>query len=73
MFPGQGSQYVNMGRELYENEKIFRQSLDRCAEYLTEPLGVDVRKILYPTEPDEPAAAAQLNQTGIAQPALFRC
>ena len=71
MFPGQGSQYVNMGRELYENEKIFRQSLDRCAEYLTERLGVDVRKILYPTEPDEPAAAAQLNQTGIAQPALF--
>jgi acyl transferase domain-containing protein len=31
MFTGQGSQYVNMGREIYENEPVFRETLDLCA------------------------------------------
>ncbi|NJO60735.1 MAG: type I polyketide synthase, partial [Richelia sp. RM2_1_2] len=34
MFPGQGSQYVNMGKELYEIEPVFRKHIDECCEIL---------------------------------------
>ncbi|MBU1708383.1 MAG: type I polyketide synthase, partial [Proteobacteria bacterium] len=34
MFSGQGSQYVNMGRELYTTEKVFQEHVDSCAEIL---------------------------------------
>lgn len=30
LFPGQGSQYVNMGRGLYRDEPDFREEIDRC-------------------------------------------
>lgn len=70
MFPGQGSQYVNMGRELYETEATFREQVDRCCELLKPHLGLDLRSILYPdTVTDE--ITQQLRQTAIAQPAIF--
>ncbi|MEM6404747.1 MAG: type I polyketide synthase, partial [Cyanobacteria bacterium P01_D01_bin.116] len=48
MFSGQGSQYANMGRELYEVEPTFKQHVDSCAEILQPHLGVDIRFLLYP-------------------------
>ncbi len=48
MFPGQGAQHVNMGRELYETESTFREAIDRCAEILEPLLDLDLRDILYP-------------------------
>jgi len=48
MFPGQGSQYVNMGRELYEKEAVFRQEMDRCFDILKPQLDYDIKEILYP-------------------------
>ncbi len=71
MFSGQGSQYVNMGRDLYEHENVFRESMDACAEHLLTPLGLDLRESLYPSEADKIAAAKQLNETWLTQPALF--
>jgi acyl transferase domain-containing protein/acyl carrier protein len=68
MFSGQGSQYVNMGLELYRTEKIFRQEMDRCFDILTPLMGGDVRDILYPGE-NPPGQA--IDQTGITQPVLF--
>ena len=32
---GQGSQYVSMGRGLYESEPVFKSTIDFCAEYLS--------------------------------------
>src|SRR5206468_2315162 len=43
LFPGQGSQYVNMGAELYQSEPMFREIVDRCASQLTAHLGFDLR------------------------------
>jgi acyl transferase domain-containing protein len=71
LFSGQGSQYVNMGRELYENEPVFRDTIDACAQHLREPLGIDLVRALYPPEEEKDAAAEKLNQTWLTQPALF--
>ncbi|MEH2134827.1 MAG: SDR family NAD(P)-dependent oxidoreductase [Nostoc sp.] len=69
MFSGQGTQYVNMGRELYESEPTFTLAVDRCCELLKPHLGFDLRHILYPNEAAE--VTEQLKQTSVAQPALF--
>jgi acyl transferase domain-containing protein len=71
MFPGQGAQYVNMGRELYESEEVFREHVSRCAESLEPLLGIDLRKALYPAPDQERAATESLAQTSLTQPALF--
>ena len=71
MFTGQGSQYVNMGLELYKNEKTFREQVDLCSEILQPLLSIDLREILYPVEKNLEQSAQMLVQTGITQPALF--
>ena len=71
MFSGQGSQYPNMGLELYQSESVFRAEIDRCAELLKPHLGKDIREIIYPPSGQETTAAKQLTQTSITQPALF--
>ena len=48
MFPGQGAQHVNMGKEIYGNEPKFREMVDKCCELLLPNLGLDLREILYP-------------------------
>jgi amino acid adenylation domain-containing protein len=50
MFPGQGAQQVNMGRELYETEPVFRSEVDRCCDILRPELGCDLRTVLYPED-----------------------
>lgn len=71
MFPGQGSQYVNMGLTLYRDEIVFREAVDRCCEILKAYLETDLRDILYPRKGTEEQAAQQLQQTRFTQPALF--
>jgi acyl transferase domain-containing protein/thioesterase domain-containing protein len=50
MFPGQGSQYAQMARELYQDAPVFRAVVDQCAELLLPHLGCDIRDVLYPPE-----------------------
>jgi acyl transferase domain-containing protein/acyl carrier protein/phospholipid N-methyltransferase len=71
LFPGQGAQYPNMGRDLYDQEPLFRQTIEDCAQRLQPHLGLDLRAILYPSDTDRDEAAQHLTQTAIAQPALF--
>jgi amino acid adenylation domain-containing protein len=71
LFPGQGSQHPNMGRELYESERVFRESVDQCAEILRAPLGEDLRSLLYPGEVASEEANRRVTDTVIAQPAIF--
>ena len=70
LFPGQGAQYPNMGRDLYVSEPVFRDEINRCAEILKRPCGVDIREVIFPKEPGD-AIREQLNQTQLTQPALF--
>ncbi len=70
IFPGQGAQHLNMAKDLYDSEPVFRKHLDHCCELLVESLGFDLRHRLFAKEPSHQAAAA-LNQTSTAQPAIF--
>ncbi|MGH8156935.1 MAG: amino acid adenylation domain-containing protein [Rhodanobacter sp.] len=65
MFPGQGSQYAGMGRELHATEPAFRSALDACAEILRDELGFDLRERLFADEADA------LRATELTQPAIF--
>jgi amino acid adenylation domain-containing protein len=71
MFPGQGAQHPGMGRELYDDEPIFRAAVDRCCEELRAHIGVDLREILFPAADQVEAAADALRRTEITQPALL--
>ncbi|MEE8523392.1 MAG: amino acid adenylation domain-containing protein, partial [Thermoanaerobaculia bacterium] len=71
LFPGQGTQTADMGADLYRQEPIFRQTVDRCAEILSDPLGIDVRELLYPPADKIDGANRRLRDTAVAQPLLF--
>jgi non-ribosomal peptide synthase protein (TIGR01720 family) len=71
MFPGQGTQYVNMGLGLYEVEPKFREVVDECAEAFQPYLGIDLREVLYPRAHEREEALQKLDQTALAQPAIF--
>jgi len=73
LFPGYGAQRVNMGRELYESEPVFRQTVDDCAELLKPVLKGDLREVLYGDDAttDENDQMGQLQDIRWAQPGLF--
>ena len=71
MFPGQGSQYVNMGRDLHASEPVFKQHFDRCCELFSKEFGTDLKAIIFPKAGEEEQAAEQLKQTIYTQASLF--
>ncbi|MCI0729739.1 MAG: acyltransferase domain-containing protein [Chloroflexi bacterium] len=67
LLTGQGSQYVGMGRQLYETQLTFRQALNRCAQLLSPYLEHALLTVLYPKE----EATSPLDETAYTQPSLF--
>ena len=72
MFPGQGSQFVGMGKQLYNGQPRFRALFDRCNSVLEPLIGLRLRELLFAADGGSPGEAQRvLTQTAIAQPALF--
>ncbi|MEH2308329.1 SDR family NAD(P)-dependent oxidoreductase [Nostoc sp.] len=67
LFTGQGTQYVDMGRQLYDTQPVFREVLEHCDRLLTPNLNKSLLSILYP----ESGSKLLLHETAYTQPALF--
>ncbi|NEQ65216.1 MAG: amino acid adenylation domain-containing protein, partial [Symploca sp. SIO2D2] len=71
LFTGQGSQYINMGRQLYQQSSTFREAINQCEEILSRVETFQkksLRNILYPADS---SGLSLLDQTAYTQPALF--
>ena len=67
LFPGQGSQYAGMSRDLYREVPAFRDSIDECTRLVAPHLGQDLRDLFV----DPAADSTALDRTDATQPALF--
>ena len=61
VFPGQGAQFVGMGKDLYDNSPIAKELFDQANEIL----GFSITDIMFEGTPE------QLKETKVTQPAIF--
>lgn len=67
LFSGQGSQYIGMGRQLFQTQPTFRETLQRCDQLLRPYLQHPLLSVLFPRDD----APSPLDETAFTQPALF--
>lgn len=64
-FSGQGSQYAGMAEQLYQQQIIFRDALDRVAGLISEQLELPLLSVLWGNN------SVLIHQTQFTQPAIF--
>lgn len=68
MFPGQGSQYINMCRELYTSEPVFREETDKAFAIVEKISGRQLYPVVFP---EDGADTTAIDETACTQPLLF--
>ncbi|MBN2717429.1 MAG: acyltransferase domain-containing protein [Deltaproteobacteria bacterium] len=71
MFPGQGVQYVNMGKSLYQQEAVFRKAMNECFAAFKPHMKKNLKRIIFPDAGNEDNASELLKNTTYTQPAIF--
>ena len=71
LFPGQGAQYLNMGRELYELEPVFKHAVDLCSDLFEAYLGEGICDFIFGDQRDIEKHERLMGDTSVAQPAIF--
>lgn len=71
LFPGQGTQYLNLSLDLYENEIIYKEHLDHCFEIASKYVNVELKKILFSDANNDSCLELKLHETEFAHPLLF--
>ncbi|MGA1872031.1 MAG: SDR family NAD(P)-dependent oxidoreductase [Thermoplasmatota archaeon] len=75
MFPGQGSQYINMFRELRNKFKMVRETFDEAdsvmEDLIPEPLSTYVFRDVEPKTPEYKEASETLRRTEFNQPSML--
>ncbi len=66
-YTGQGSQWVGMGRDLYESEPVARAVLDRCEAVILEERGASLLDMMFGND----GGRGELGDTAWEQPALY--
>ncbi|WP_298775405.1 type I polyketide synthase [uncultured Shewanella sp.] len=69
MFPGQGNQYINMARPIYDTYPVFKATFDACCESLIPILGRNIKEIIF--QETDSHDLEKINETQFTQPALF--
>lgn len=70
LFSGGGTQYINMGKDLFESETLFREKILECAEIIKTAVNFDLIDIIYSSN-NQTEKSEILKQPRYALPALF--